>query len=96
MKRDVVPVGDMPNYPLLAGIVKEAHNRYLGFGVSPSKLAEIKYFINNEVHRLVETGEWHTRCIMEDGRRAEFKRIEVLQDVSPSDLKVIPVWEYMD
>lgn len=97
MKRDVVAVEDMPNYPLLNEIVKEAYNKYLGFGLFPYKIAEIKHFINNEVHRLIDTEEWHTHCITEDGRRAEFKRVEVLKaEEDPSALRIIPVWEYMD
>lgn len=93
-KRESVPVSSTPNYYLLTEIVREVHNQFLGFGLSPYKIAEVKYFVRNRVEALIASGDWLTRSVHE-GRIINFSRMEVLQSENdPNALKIIPVWEY--
>lgn len=94
MKRDIVPVGSTPNYYLLTEIVREAHNQFLGFELSPSKIAQVRYYVSNRVQALIDSKEWITKSVHE-GRIIKFDRIVVTESGSdPNALKIIPVWEY--
>ena len=94
MKRESIPVGSTPNYYLLTEIVREVHNQFLGFGLSPYKIAEVKYFVSNRVKALIDSGEWVTKSVHE-GHIIIFNRIEVLKDDNdPNALRIIPVWAY--
>lgn len=95
MKRNVAHAADLPNYLLTVDIMREATNRYAGFGISPSKMAEIKHFVNRQVEMYKERNMWVTQSVHQ-GRKIEFKGLEILHgpEYAPGTLSIIPVWEY--
>lgn len=89
-----VPVGSTPNYYLLAEIVNDARMKFVGDYLTPAKMAELKYYINDRVDALIHYGKWQTMSSHED-RIIKFVRIEVLESEDGlSDLRIVPRWEY--